>query len=177
MISKFIFSSLLGWQIVGQFPKEPKMVIIVAPHTHWMDFIVSVLVRDFIKEPIHFLGKKELFTGPLGRFFKSMGGFPVDRSGAHNTVDQAVAYFNSCDIFRLALAPEGTRKKVSTFKSGFYHIAKQAQVPIFPVAFDFKNKKMIFHPIFRPTDSPSADIKNLENLYRGVEGKIPKNSF
>ena len=153
------------------------MVIIVAPHTHWMDFIVSVLVRDFIKEPIHFLGKKELFTGPLGRFFKSMGGFPVDRSGAHNTVEQAVAYFDSRDVFRLALAPEGTRKKVSAFKSGFYHIAKQAQVPILPVAFDFKNKIMIFHPLFTPSGSVEADIQKLEKLYKGVEGKIPKNSF
>lgn len=177
LITKFIFSSVLGWQITGSFPKQEKMVIIVVPHTHWMDFIVAILVRNFIREPIHFLGKKELFKGLLGPLFSALGGFPVDRSGQSNTVGQAVSYFKKREIFRLALAPEGTRKKVTHLKTGFYHIAKRAQVPIFPVAFDFENKTMIFHPLFFPGDSQEKDLQQIGNLFKGVRGKIPSRSF
>ena len=153
------------------------MVIIVVPHTHWMDFIVAILVRDFLKEPIHFLGKKELFSGLKGRFFRAAGGFPVNRSKSTNTVIQAVSYFKQNKVFRLALAPEGTRNKVKELKTGFYQIAKQAKVPIFPVAFDFQNKKMIFHPLFFPSDLQDSDLQQIGQIFRNVKGKRPERSF
>jgi len=153
------------------------MVIAVAPHTHWMDFILAVLVRHFLKEPIHFLGKKELFNPLTNKLFRALGGMPVDRSAKNNTVAQAVAYFEQQKVFRLALAPEGTRKKVKEFKSGFYHIAHNAQVPIFPVAFDFENKKMIFYSLFYTTGNKEKDILQIEAIFEGVKGRIPKNSF
>ena len=176
MISRFIFTKIFKWQLEGQFPSEPRMVIAVAPHTHWMDFILAVLVRHFLKEPIHFLGKKELFNPLTNKLFRALGGMPVDRSANNNTVAQAVAYFEQNKVFRLALAPEGTRKKVSGFKSGFYHIAHNAQVPIFPVAFDFEHKKMIFHPLFYTTGNKEKDIRQIEGIFVGVKGKIPENS-
>lgn len=177
MLSKFIFKSILGWTLEGDFPKCDQMVIIVIPHTHWVDFIVAILVRDFLKEPIHFLGKEELFTGFKGRFFRAAGGYPVNRSKSTNTVTQAVSYFKKNRVFRLALAPEGTRKKVKTLKTGFYQIAKQAGVPILPVAFDFENKKMIFHPLFFPSPSQESDIYQIEQMFRGIKGKRPERSF
>lgn len=177
MISRFIFTKIFKWQLEGQFPSESKMVIAVAPHTHWMDFILAVLVRHFLKEPIHFLGKKELFNPLTNKLFRALGGMPVDRSAKNNTVAQAVAYFEQEKVFRLALAPEGTRKKVKEFKSGFYHIAHNAQVPIFPVAFDFENKKMIFHSLFYTTGNKEKDILQIEVIFEGVKGRIPKNSF
>ena len=177
MISRFIFTKIFKWQLEGQFPSESKMVIAVAPHTHWMDFILAVLVRHFLKEPIHFLGKKELFNPLTNKLFRALGGMPVDRSAKNNTVAQAVAYFEQKKVFRLTLAPEGTRKKVKEFKSGFYHIAHNAQVPIFPVAFDFENKKMIFHSLFYTTGNREKDILQIEAIFEGVKGRIPKNSF
>jgi 1-acyl-sn-glycerol-3-phosphate acyltransferase len=153
------------------------MVIAVAPHTHWMDFILAVLVRHFLKEPIHFLGKKELFNPLTNKLFRALGGMPVDRSAKNNTVAQAVAYFEQKKVFRLTISPEGTRKKVKEFKSGFYHIAHNAQVPIFPVAFDFENKKMIFHSLFYTTGNKEKDILQIEVIFEGVKGRIPKNSF
>lgn len=176
MISRFIFTKIFKWQLEGQFPSEPRMVIAVAPHTHWMDFILAVLVRHFLKEPIHFLGKKELFNPLTNKLFRTLGGMPVDRSANKNTVAQAVTYFKQNKVFRLALAPEGTRKKVTGFKSGFYHIAHNAQVPIFPVAFDFEHKKMIFHPLFYTTGNKEKDIRQIEGIFVGVKGKIPENS-
>ena len=177
MISRFIFTKIFKWQLDGQFPSEPRMVIAVAPHTHWMDFILAVLVRHFLKEPIHFLGKKELFNPLTKKIFQALGGMPVDRSANKNTVAQAVTYFKQNKVFRLALAPEGTRKKVTRFKSGFYHIAHNAQVPIFPVAFDFEHKKMIFHPLFYTTGNKEKDIRQIEAIFVGVKGKIPENSI
>ena len=177
MISRFIFTKIFKWQLEWQFPSESKMVIAVAPHTHWMDFILAVLVRHFLKEPIHFLGKKELFNPLTNKLFRALGGMPVDRSAKNNTVAQAVAYFEQKKVFRLALAPEGTRKKVKEFKSGFYHIAQNAQVPIFPVAFDFENKKMVFHSLFYTTGNREKDILQIEAIFEGVKGRIPENSF
>ena len=176
MISRFIFTKIFKWQLEGQFPSEPRMVIAVAPHTHSMDFILAVLVRHFLKEPIHFLGKKELFNPLTKKIFQALGGMPVDRSANKNTVAQAVTYFKQNKVFRLALAPEGTRKKVTRFKSGFYHIAHNAQVPIFPVAFDFEHKKMIFHPLFYTTGNKEKDIRQIEAIFVGVKGKILENS-
>ena len=83
-------------------------------------------------------------------------------------------YLRKNKVFRLALAPEGTRKRVTHLKTGFYHIAKQAKVPILPVGFDYKNKKVIFFPLFEPTASLSADFKKLEGYFYGIEGKIRK---
>ena len=147
-LSKFIFDSLLGWSIDGKLPTIKKCVIIVVPHTHWQDFIIGVLVRDIIGMEINFIGKKELFKPPLGWLFKSMGGAPVNRGSKSNTVDSIVDIFNKREIFRLALSPEGTRKKVNTWKTGFYYVAKKANVPIVPVSFDFSKKKVtIFKPL------------------------------
>ena len=109
---KWIYFNVLKWKLVGEMPKINKMVLPVVSHTHWNDFLMGILIRNVINEQINFVGKKEIF-GPLtGWFFKMMGGTSVDRGSNSNTVSAITEIFKQKKIFRLALAPEGTRKKV-----------------------------------------------------------------
>ena len=135
-LAKFIFYKLLGWQIVGKFPKLDKCIVAVVPHTSWVDFFLGLLVRKVINQEINYIGKKSLFKPPFGWFFRWMGGTPIDRSKSSDTVMAIANIFNEKKVFRLALSPEGTRKKVDKWKTGFYYIAKAANVPIVLVAFD-----------------------------------------
>ena len=128
-----LFLKIRGWNTKITFPVSlPKCIIVVAPHTSSSDFLISVAYRSVMRiERTKFLGKAELFKPPFGFFFRWFGGIPVERSSKHNLVDQVVNYFNNNTNFRLALSPEGTRKRVEKLKTGFYYIAKQAKVPIF----------------------------------------------
>ncbi len=176
-LARGIYFGLLGWKLEGNFPKLPKYLVAVVPHTSWLDFFVGLMVRSITREKINFIGKKELF-GPLTAwFFKSLGGASIDRSGGKGNVEGIVSLYASRNVFRLALAPEGTRKKVSQLKTGFYHIAQQAGVPIIPVTFDYKNKKVSIHPPFYSTDSQSEDFKFLEGIFKGVVGYNADKSF
>ena len=136
-LAKFIYFKILGWKLVGSFPQLDKCVVIVVPHTSWVDFFLGLLIRRVLNEDIHFIGKKALFKPPFGWYFRWMGGAPIDRSKNMDTVSATAKIFNQNKKFRLALSPEGTRKKVSEWKTGFYYIAKAAKVPIVMVAFDF----------------------------------------
>ena len=102
-----------------------------------------------------------------------LGGKPVDRSGKHGMVDQAVELFNANENFILAIAPEGTRKRVDKLRTGFYHIAKAAQVPIQPVGFDFKNKKVILGDLIITSDNEEADMKRIIAFYANIQGQNP----
>tara|TARA_B100000795_G_scaffold40817_1_gene26779 strand:+ start:766 stop:1257 length:492 start_codon:yes stop_codon:yes gene_type:complete len=163
--------------MIGNFPKLPKYIVAVVPHTSWVDLILGVIVRNISGESINFVGKKELF-GPLtGWFFRALGGAPIDRSGNMGSVDSMVAVFDAHTKFRIALAPEGTRKKVTQLRTGFYHIAKRLQIPIVPISFDYENKKVVIHPIFNTTKNEKKDIDTLESIFKGVGGYSKKNSF
>ena len=142
-IAKFIYFKVLGWKLVGSFPSHlDKCVIIVVPHTSWVDFFLGLLIRRVWNEQINYVGKKSLFKAPYGWFFRWMGGAPVDRSKNSDTVSATAEVFKKRKKFRLTLAPEGTRKKVTKWKSGFYYIAKAAEVPILLIAFDFGKKQV-----------------------------------
>ncbi|NNM22128.1 MAG: acyltransferase [Flavobacteriaceae bacterium] len=174
-ISKFIFCRLLGWKIVGYFPPEiRKAVVIVVPHTSWHDFYVGVFARRLLKTKIHWIGKKELFKWPFGWYFRRMGGTPIDRTPGQNKVEAIAKLFEGKEEFRLTLAPEGTRKKVSVWRTGYYYIAMAANVPIFPVAFDYAIKTVTVHPPFYPTGNIEADSVVLRSHYDGVVGKKPE---
>ena len=176
-LSKFIYTRLLGWKLIGVFPTDPKYIVAVVPHTSWLDFFIGILVRSISGESINFVGKKELFTPLTSWFFKGLGGAPIDRSGNKGSVESMVAVFEAHEKFRIALAPEGTRKKVSKLRTGFYHIAKKAHVPIVPVSFDYGNKKVVVHPIFNTTVNEKKDFEFLEQLFKGVEGYALDKSF
>jgi 1-acyl-sn-glycerol-3-phosphate acyltransferase len=176
-VAKFIYFKLLGWKLNGQFPKLDQCVVIVIPHTHWLDFFLGLLIRKVIKEEINYIGKKSLFKPPFGWFFRWTGGAPVDRSKSSNTVDNIVQIFKERKVFRLALAPEGTRKKVTQLRTGFYHIAQKANVPIVMVAFDFGKKEIKIGEPLLVTDDQESDFAQIHDFYTGVKGKIPAYSF
>ena len=164
-----------GWKIRGRFPHEyKKLMVIVAPHTSWKDGLIGFAARYPLQlEHAHFLGKKELFDGAFGWFFRMLGGTGVDRFHASGVVAQVTEKFQQNDRFILAMAPEGTREKVDSLRSGFYHIAKAAQVPILMVALDFKQKEVVIGPILETSDDMQADFQTILDYFAQFEGAIP----
>ncbi len=179
-VARFIYYKILGWKITGNtnFSSDSvkKVVIIAAPHTSWHDFYIGVLLRKIANVKCNFVAKKELFVWPFGYYFRAIGGAPLDRSSSQNKVEAIAKLFEGKNEFRLALAPEGTRKKVENWKTGFYYIAKTANVPIIMFTLDFKNKQNHISEPFYPTDDIDADFKYMRNFFDGVVGKISKYS-
>lgn len=175
-LAKFIYFKILGWRLIGSFPKIDKCVVAVAPHTSWVDFFLGLLVRRVFNEEINYIGKSSLFKPPFGWYFRWMGGAPIDRSKRSDTVGDIAKIFDEHKTFRLALSPEGTRKKVTEWKTGFYYIAKTANVPILLVAFDYGKKQVKISGLFYPTENKEADFKSYREFFKGVVGKIPGNS-
>lgn len=175
---QFILFRMLGWHFRGSMSADiKKCVIIVVPHTSWVDFIIGVLARGAIGLKMNFVAKKELFIFPFGAYFRWMGGTPLNRVKNENKVTTIAGIFKSKDVFRLAIAPEGTRRKVTAWKTGFYYIALQADVPVIAVAFDYGKKEIKIARPYYLTGNKDVDITNLENNYKGVEGFKKENSY
>ena len=179
-LSKLIYFKILGWKIVGNtnFSEDTikKAVIIAAPHTSWHDFYIGVLLRSILNIKTNFVGKKELFVFPLGWFFRALGGSPIDRSTKENKVSAIAKLFKENDEFRMAMSPEGTRKKVKKWRTGFYYIAKEANVPIIMFTLDFENKQNRMSAPLYPTDNKEQDFEFMHSFYKGVKGKVPEYS-
>jgi len=174
----FIFYKILGWKLIGSIdPSLKKCVVIVIPHTSNLDFFIALLVRGIVNVEINFVGKKELFVFPFGYYFRAVGGAPLDRSGGKNNVDATAEVFAKHETFRLSLSPEGTRKKVTELRTGFYYIALKANVPIVPVAFDYGKKEVVIGNPVTATGNYDEDMKLILPLYKGVKGKIPERGF
>lgn len=170
----FIFK-LIGWKAEGAFPAHlKKYIVAVAPHTSNWDFMFGIMARSIMKiQKAKFLGKDNLFKPPFGWFFRAVGGYPVNRSKNSDMVQQVVDIFNNHEEFILGLAPEGTRKKVDKLRTGFYYIAKKANVSIVPCGFDYAKKTIVVGEPFYPTDNFEADINFLLKFYRSITGKNP----
>ena len=173
-LAKFIYFKLLGWKIIGEFPDIDKCLLVVVPHTSCVDFFLGLLIRRVINKDMNFIAKKSLFKPPFGWYFRWMGGAPIDRSKSNDTVTAIAGIFDEKDVFRLALSPEGTRKKVEKWKTGFYYIAKAAQVPIVLVAFDYGGKQIKFSKPYTPSEDIEADFKFYRKFFKGVTGKKPE---
>lgn len=174
--AKFLFFKLLGWKILGSFsPEIKKAIVIVAPHTSWHDFYIGAFARKILKIQINYVAKKELFRPPFGWYFKWMGGSPLDRDSRQNTVDLMVELFSGKEEFRLALSPEGTRKKVEQWKTGFYYIALKANVPIICVSFDYKAKIITIGKPYFLTGDITKDFDVFHSFFKNVEGKKKEN--
>ena len=146
----------------------------MAPHTSNWDFLVGLMGRSILKlRDVKYLGKSQLFRPPFGWLFRILGGYPVERSNSHDMVKQVVALFDNHAEFILAIAPEGTRKKVSKLRTGFYFIAKGAGVPIVPCGFDYQRKVIVIAQPFYPSDNVDADLAALHDFFRGIKGKNP----
>ena len=175
MLYLLIFT-LLGWSVEGSFSRDlKKYIIAIAPHTSNWDFVIGVMARSILKiQRAHFLGKSQLFKPPYGWLFRWLGGYPVDRTSSHDMVHQVADIFNKHDEFILAIAPEGTRKKVKKLRTGFYYIALQAQVPIIPVGFDYQRKKIVIGPPLYPSTNVGEDMELLRRFYSSVKGRNPE---
>ena len=150
MLSKFIYYKIFGWKITGfsDFKSVKKAVIIAAPHTSWHDFYIGVLLRSVIDVKANFIAKKSLFNPFTGWMFRALGGAPVIRKRNEKQVDAIARLFDKYEEFRMVIAPEGTRKKVEQWKTGFYYIAKQANVPVVMLRLILKIRKIVFQSLF-----------------------------
>lgn len=170
-----VLLKVFGWKPVGKAPDEDKYVLIGAPHTSNWDFVLFVLYAFTIRLDIHWMGKDALFPRPFRRFMIWLGGIPIDRSQANSVVSQMVEYFASVEQLTVLITPEGTRSKVDRWKMGFYHIALQAQVPIYIGYIDAKTKTLGISHRFQPTGDAEADMQLIQAFYADKVGLNPVN--
>lgn len=156
----------MGWGFAGSVPDVPKCVLIVAPHTSNWDFVVGLAAMLALGLDARWLGKHTIFAGPFGPLWRWLGGIAVNRSAATAVADRVVTAVTQAERICIAIAPEGTRRRVERWKTGFHRIALGAGVPILPVAFDYGRKAVAFFEPVQPTADAEADIERLQALYR-----------
>ena len=162
---------LAGWKLKGRPPRARKFVIIAYPHTSNWDFPLGLSACIIYRIKAYWLGKDSLFKGPAGPIMRWLGGIPVDRSNAHEFVRQAIEAFEQSDELVIVVAPEGTRSRVEKWKTGFYHIATGAKVPIVPGYLDYPNKELGFLESFTPGGNIDEDILTIKAAYGTIQGK------
>lgn len=176
-IARFILK-LLGWKIVGDHRNDvKKKLMIAAPHTSNWDFPLGLLVRAAINAPVKYIGKPSLFKPPLSWIMYPLGGIPVIQHKDQSFVQNVIDMYDEADELTIIIAPEGQRKKIHNFKTGFYYIANGANVPILPAVIDFSKKEFIFLELVNTQGKPEKEIPAIENLYRGVKGYRKTDSF
>jgi 1-acyl-sn-glycerol-3-phosphate acyltransferase len=166
---------LSGWRFEGEVPDVPKLVLIVAPHTSNWDFLVGLQGKLALRLGGTFIGKHTLFRWPLGIVMRWLGGIPVNRGAAAGFASEVARVMKGARQMTVVLAPEGTRKLIPQWKSGFYRIAVEAGAPILPVGFDYTRKVVFFAPLFHPTGDYEKDLPLLRAHYRAEMGKKPEN--
>jgi 1-acyl-sn-glycerol-3-phosphate acyltransferase len=161
----------MGWRIEGAMPELGKFVIAVAPHTSNWDFVVGASAMFALDIRLSFIGKHTLFVGPFAAMMRWMGGIPVDRSKPHGVVGDSVSAFEHANALVLAIAPEGTRKPVPRFKTGFLAIARGARVPIVLAALDWGTRTVRLGPLFVPGEDVEADRAEVEAHFKAIRGR------
>jgi 1-acyl-sn-glycerol-3-phosphate acyltransferase len=174
--SRFILN-LAGWRTEGQLPPISKFVLVGAPHTSNWDLPYTLLMAFAFKVSIHWMGKEAIFRRPFKGLFKWLGGIPVQRAQTHNLVEQSIQQFHRNDHLVLTIAPAGTRKRVIRWKTGFYHIACGARVPIVLGFLDYRRKVGGIGPVVYPSGNITADMETIRAFYEGVTGKNPAGSL
>lgn len=167
------FLKLTGWTIDDRLPDDRKMVVIFAPHTTNWDFIYMLMAAYALKLKPNWMGKKELFWGPLGWLFRKLGGIAVDRKKSQNAVEQTAEVIRQRDQIILGIAPEATRSKAEYWRSGFYHIARLSDVPVHFAYIDYPSKTAGVAPGFIPNGDMDADMEIIREFYMDKSGKYP----
>ncbi len=165
---------LLGWRVEGVTPSESKYVLIAAPHTSNWDFPYTLMVCFALDLRVYWMGKSSLFPPVLGRVMRWLGGIPVDRAKSANLVQGTIDAFNHAQRLVVIVPPEGTRDKVSHWKTGFYYIALGAKVPILLGFLDFKKKVGGVAHFYYPSGDIELDMLEIKQFYRGYSGKNPQ---
>lgn len=165
---------LAGWRFEGTFPDARKFVIAVAPHTSNWDFLYGAAAMFALDLRLSFIGKHTLFVWPVSVFLRWMGGIPVDRSAAHGLVGEAVDSFRNASSLILVIAPEGTRKRVERFKTGFLHIARGAGVPVLLVGLDYSTRTVRIGPVIEIGADIEAERRRVEAHFAKIPGRYPQ---
>lgn len=176
-LSRWIARSLMtifGWHIEVDAPDLPKLVLVGAPHTSNWDFVLTLTTFFALSVRISWMAKHTFFRWPIKGLVEWLGGIPIDRTSPDDgMVNQTVEAFNSREKFVIAVMPEGTRTKVGKWKTGFYHIAQGAKVPIVLVRFDYGRKVMGIGPAFEPSGDLTADMASIQSIFAAIKGKNP----
>lgn len=162
---------LAGWRMRGEWPDVPRMVVIAAPHSSAWDAVWGFAMKLAMDLGIVFMAKKEAFVGPLGWYLRRMGGMAVDRAAPVGVVEQAARRIRESERLWFVLAPEGTRRRVEHWKTGFWKIARAADVPVCCVAFHYPTKTIEVGPLLHCTDDLAADMARIRAWYRPFMGK------
>ena len=168
-----IFLKVMGWKVESQELTEPKFVALFAPHTSNWDLPIILATIYVLGVKASFLAKKEAFFWPVGGFMRWLGGIPVDRKTGKNTVEQVVDVFNEREQLIMGITPEGTHSKAKYWKTGFYHIAVGAQVPIIFTFLDYERKVGGFGPTLIPSGDIEEDMKVIREFFSGITAKYP----
>jgi 1-acyl-sn-glycerol-3-phosphate acyltransferase len=164
-----------GWRLEGSSPNRAQCVLLVAPHTSNWDFVIGLAAKWALGLRVRFVGKHTLFRFPLGVLMRAVGGIPVDRRAPEGYVEKAAAFFTGGAPLYLVIAPEGTRRRVLRWKTGFHRIAMSAGVPILPVALDYSVRAVRLLPFYEPTGDFRQDLAALSALFRPEMACHPEN--
>jgi 1-acyl-sn-glycerol-3-phosphate acyltransferase len=167
---------LAGWTAVGRTPEQQHFVLIGAPHTSNWDFPLMLLAVLKLRLRLNWMGKNTLFRSPFGSLMRWLGGIPIDRSRSHNMVNQIARMYRNTDELVILIPPEGTRKKVEHWKTGFYHIASNAEVPIMLGYIDCATRSLGLADFFQPTGDIESDMKEIRQFYADKKGIRPENA-
>ncbi|MDB9753383.1 lysophospholipid acyltransferase family protein [Oceanospirillaceae bacterium] len=164
-----------GWKVVNVAPASGSYLIIAAPHTSNWDFPLGIAIAFHLRLKMYFIAKHTLFEGILGPIMRWLGGIPLNREASKNFVESSIDAYAHNENLVLAIAPEGTRGSVTRWKTGFYHMAKGANVPLALAYFDFSTRTGGIGKMFNTTDDMIADMQAIENFYRPMKGKNTHN--
>lgn len=174
-IAKY-FLKWTGWTIVGEIPNIKKAVLLAVPHTSNIDGLFAIPALLYLNVDIKLMGKKELFKVPILASILRWGGvISIDRQNKGSTLQANIDHFKQEERLFLGLAPEGTRGYTEKWKTGFYYLALGVEVPILPVAMDYKTKQIRFMPLFYPTGNIEQDLPEIYAYYKGVQGRHVQN--
>lgn len=166
---------LKGWRIEGDLPNVKKAILVAAPHTSNWDFVMGMAAKMALRLDANWLGKHSIFIGPANAIFRGWGGIPVERSEHHDMVSQVAEQFRQREVMWLGMSPEGTRKHVDKWKSGFWHIAHSANVPIQTIYFDFSRRVLGIGEMFQTHDDAEGGIEAIRAYFKSVgRGKYPE---
>lgn len=165
------YLQLSGWKVRGDWPAAPKAVLIAAPHTSNWDGIYMLAAAGFYRVKLRWMGKKSLTTGPFGGIVKWLGCVPIDRSATNDVVQTMADAFARESRMILAIPPEGTRSAVRDWKTGFYHIARAANVPLILSVLDYGTKTISLAATIAPSGDYAADLPVIQGYYAKAQGK------
>lgn len=168
---------LAGWRTNLSEAPPPPFVFIGAPHTSNWDFPLMLAAVLALEHDARWLGKDSLFRPPFGGLMRWLGGIPVDRSSPHNLVGSMATFFKQNPDLILCVPPEGTRKKVGRWRTGFYYIALEAGIPIVMTVLDAEERQIRILGHHTPAGDAEREIREIQGRYRGFRGLIAKNAF